>query len=98
MAGASAPALGLLSLLALRIECRSAISTVLFWGVATVINILVGGLVVVMAYAVAFFGVSWPDRVIKSRLFKWILRGPSHRLGGTGFDDRGATRRSLDGR
>jgi hypothetical protein len=29
-----------------------------------------------MAYAVAFFGVSWPDRVIKSRLFKWILRGP----------------------
>jgi len=29
-----------------------------------------------MAYAVAFFGVSWPDRVIKSRLFKWIIRGP----------------------
>ena len=29
-----------------------------------------------MAYAVAFFGVSWPDRVIRSRLFKWILRGP----------------------
>jgi hypothetical protein len=29
-----------------------------------------------MAYAVAFFGVSWPDRVIKSRLFKWIMRGP----------------------
>jgi hypothetical protein len=25
---------------------------------------------------VAFFGVSWPDRVIKSRLFKWIMRGP----------------------
>ncbi|RIK48907.1 MAG: hypothetical protein DCC59_14840 [Chloroflexi bacterium] len=33
-------------------------------------------MVVVMAYAVAFFGVSWPDRVIKSRLFKWIMRGP----------------------
>ncbi len=31
---------------------------------------------VVMAYAVAFFGVSWPDRVVKSRLFKWIMRGP----------------------
>jgi hypothetical protein len=29
-----------------------------------------------MAYAVAFFGVSWPDRVVKSRLFKWLLRGP----------------------
>jgi hypothetical protein len=25
---------------------------------------------------VAFFGVSWPDRVVKRRLFKWILRGP----------------------
>jgi hypothetical protein len=39
-------------------------------------NLLVGGLIVVMAYAVAFFGVSWPDRVVKSRLFKWIMRGP----------------------
>jgi hypothetical protein len=48
----------------------------LFWGAALVINILVAGLVVVMAYAVAFFGVSWPDRVVKSRLFKWIMRGP----------------------
>ncbi|MCF6277976.1 MAG: hypothetical protein L3J16_04405, partial [Anaerolineales bacterium] len=27
-------------------------------------------------YAVAFFGVSWPDRLVKSRLFKWIMRGP----------------------
>jgi hypothetical protein len=33
-------------------------------------------LVIVMAYAVAFFGVSWPDRLVKSRLFKWLLRGP----------------------
>ena len=29
-----------------------------------------------MAYAVAFFGVSWPDRVVKRRLFKWLMRGP----------------------
>jgi hypothetical protein len=41
-----------------------------------IINLAVGGLVIVMAYAVAFFGVSWPDRVVKSRLFKWIMRGP----------------------
>jgi hypothetical protein len=33
-------------------------------------------LIVVMAYAVAFFGVSWPDRVVKARLFKWLMRGP----------------------
>jgi hypothetical protein len=48
----------------------------LFWGGTTIINLMVGGLVIVMAYAVAFFGVSWPDRVVKSRLFKWIMRGP----------------------
>jgi hypothetical protein len=33
-------------------------------------------LLVVMAYSVAFFGVSWPDRVVKRRLFKWLMRGP----------------------
>jgi len=29
-----------------------------------------------MAYAVAFFGVPWPDRIVRSRLLKWLLRGP----------------------
>jgi hypothetical protein len=29
-----------------------------------------------MAYSVAFFGVSWPDRVVKRRLIKWLMRGP----------------------
>ena len=48
----------------------------LFWSIALLNSLMVGGLIVVMAYAVAFFGVSWPDRVIKSRLFKWIMRGP----------------------
>lgn len=33
-------------------------------------------LLVLMAYAVAYFGVSIPDRVVKSRLFQWIMRGP----------------------
>jgi hypothetical protein len=48
----------------------------IFWFLTVVVNIVVGGLVVMMAYAVAFFGVAWPDRVVKSRLFKWIMRGP----------------------
>ncbi len=48
----------------------------LFWVIAVFSNLLVGGLVVVMSYAVAFFGVPWPDRVVKSRLFEWIMRGP----------------------
>jgi hypothetical protein len=29
-----------------------------------------------MAYSVAYFGVPWPDLVVKRRLFKWLLRGP----------------------
>jgi len=48
----------------------------LFWFSAMISNLFVGALIVVMAYSVAFFGVSWPDRVVKRRLFKWILRGP----------------------
>lgn len=75
MAGATAPALGSYPYLLFGYEL-AAQHPFLFWGAATTINILVGGLVIVMAYAVAFFGVSWPDRVIKSRLFKWIMRGP----------------------
>jgi hypothetical protein len=75
MAGASAPALGCYPYL-LYGSALASRYPLAFWGAATIINLLVGGLVVVMAYAVAFFGVSWPDRVIKSRLFKWIMRGP----------------------
>jgi hypothetical protein len=49
----------------------------LFWIAATISNLLVSVLLVLMAYAVAFFGVSWPDRVVKRRLFKWLMRGPA---------------------
>ena len=48
----------------------------LFWMVSVFTVLLAAALLIVMAYAVAFFGVSWPDRVVKSRLFKWIMRGP----------------------
>ena len=75
MAGATAPALGSYPYLLYGSEL-AARHSLFFWSSALIINLLVGGLVVVMAYAVAFFGVSWPDRLVKSRLFKWILRGP----------------------
>ena len=75
MAGATAPALGSYPYLLFG-SSLAAYSPIFFWLVAVAINIAVGALIVVMAYAVAFFGVSWPDRVIKSRLFKWIMRGP----------------------
>ncbi len=48
----------------------------LFWLAAVVSNILVSIFLVVMAYGAAFFGVPWPDRVVKRRLFKWLMRGP----------------------
>jgi hypothetical protein len=75
MAGATAPALGSYPYLLFGSEIAARFP-LFFWGTLLVINILVGVLVVTMAYAVAFFGVSWPDRLVKSRLFKWLLRGP----------------------
>jgi len=75
MAGATAPALGSYPYLLFG-SSFAASFPLMFWTLATAINIIVGILIIVMAYAVAFFGVSWPDRVVKSRLFKWIMRGP----------------------
>ena len=75
MAGATAPALGSYPYLLFG-SGFAAQHPLLFWSVAFTNNLLVAVLVIVMAYAVAFFGVSWPDRVVKSRLFKWLLRGP----------------------
>jgi len=75
MAGATAPALGSYPYLLFGSDI-AARYPLLFWSVALIINLLVAGLVITMAYAVAFFGVSWPDRVVKTRLFKWLLRGP----------------------
>jgi len=75
MAGATAPALGSYPYLLFG-SGIAAQYPLAFWSAAVVINLLVAGLVITMAYAVAFFGVSWPDRVVKSRLFKWLLRGP----------------------
>ena len=75
MAGATAPAIGSYPYLMYGSSLAGQYPLA-FWGAALTVNIFVGGLIVVMAYAVAFFGVSWPDRLVKSRLFKWILRGP----------------------
>lgn len=47
----------------------------IFWLGAILSNLLVSVLIMLMAYAVAFFGVPWPDRVVKRRLIKWVMRG-----------------------
>jgi hypothetical protein len=75
MAGATAPALGSYPYLLFGSDLAARFP-LFFWSTAFIINVLVAVLVIVMAYAVAFFGVSWPDRIVKSRLFKWLLRGP----------------------
>lgn len=73
--GALAPALGAFPFLPYGPNF-AARHQLIFWSISVLTNILVGVLLVVMAYSVAFFGVSWPDRVVKTRLFKWIMRGP----------------------
>lgn len=73
--GALGPALGSYPYLVVGSEVAG-MFPLMFWVIATTSNMLIGGLVVLMAYAVAFFGSPWPDRIIKSRLFKWLLRGP----------------------
>jgi hypothetical protein len=75
MAGATAPALGSDPYLLFGSDFAARFP-LFFWSTVFIINLLVAVLVITMAYAVAFFGVSWPDRVVKSRLFKWLLRGP----------------------
>jgi hypothetical protein len=75
LAGSLAPALG--SYPYLLFGSSLAIQhPIIFWILATVSNIMVYFLLVLMAYSVAFFGVPWPDRVVKRRLFKWLMRGP----------------------
>lgn len=73
--GATAPALGSFPYLLFGSNFASS-NTLVFWLLAGLANFLVVGLLIVMAYAVSFFGASWPDRVVKTRLLRWILRGP----------------------
>ncbi len=75
MLGATAPAMGAYPYL-LYGSRFAAVHQELFWLIVIVTNFVVGALLVVMAYAVAFFGVTWPDRIVRARLLKWLLRGP----------------------
>lgn len=75
IAGALAPALGSFPYLLFG-SGFAARFPLTFWIVLTISNLAISALLVIMAYAVAFFGVPWPDRVVKRRLFKWLMRGP----------------------
>lgn len=73
--GAAAPFLGVYPFLSAggSFVLRAPLLT---WAVLGVVNLVVAVQIVMMTYAVAYFGVSFPDRVVKSRLFQWLLRGP----------------------
>ncbi len=73
---ALAPALGSFPFL-LYGSALAVVHPIIFWVIAMLGNLGVGTLIVIMAYAVAFFGVRWPDRVVKKRLVKWLMRGPA---------------------
>jgi hypothetical protein len=75
VSAAIAPALGAFPPLMVGSQLAAEHPTI-FWLLSVLSGILVGTMVVAMAYSVAFFGVPWPDRVVKTRLFKWLMRGP----------------------
>ena len=47
-----------------------------FWFFSILASSVTIFFMIVMTYTVSFFGVLWTDRQIKSRLFRWLLRGP----------------------
>jgi hypothetical protein len=46
------------------------------WLVILLLNLAIGAAITLMGYTVAYFGASAPDRVIKRRLIKFLIRGP----------------------
>lgn len=73
--GGIAPALGSFPYLLFG-SALASVHPLVFWVTVLLSNLLVSVLLIIMAYSVAFFGVSWPDRIVKRRLFKWLMRGP----------------------
>ena len=75
IAGSIAPVLGAFPFLMILQPAPSS-APLLFWGAVGLTSLAVAGSLILMAYVVAYYGVSYPDRVVKGRLFQWILRGP----------------------
>lgn len=46
------------------------------WSAILLVNMGVGAAITFMGYTVAYYGASAPDRVIKRRLIKYLIRGP----------------------
>jgi hypothetical protein len=75
MATFAAPAAGVFPYLLLTGWPASVPGTAL-WLLLVLGNVAVGLMLVLLAYSVAFFGALTPDRVVKHRLVRFLLRGP----------------------
>jgi len=71
----AAPAAGVFPYLLLTGWPPSAPGTAL-WLMLVLGNVFIGLMLVLLAYSVAFFGALTPDRVVKHRLVRFLLRGP----------------------
>ncbi len=75
IAGSAAPAIGAFPFLMFGGALPAALPR-LFWGLVALTSLAVAASLVLLAYVVAYYGVSYPDRVVKGRMLQWILRGP----------------------
>lgn len=71
----AAPGLGVFPYLIL-VSRAGATSPSMVLILASIANVAVGIMLVVMAYSVAYYGVLSPDRVVKRQLVYFLLRGP----------------------
>lgn len=71
----AAPALGMFPYL-LPVGWPYAFPLLLPWIAVLIVNMGVGAAITFMGYTMAFFGASAPDRVIKRRMVKYLIRGP----------------------
>lgn len=71
----AAPALGMFPYL-LPVGWPAAFPRLVPWIGILLVNMGVGAAITFMGYTVAYFGASAPDRVIKRRMVKYLIRGP----------------------
>jgi truncated hemoglobin YjbI len=71
----AAPSLGMFPYL-LPVGWPSAFPQLFPWLAVLLVNMAVGAGITFMGYTVAYYGASAPDRVIKRRMVKYLIRGP----------------------
>lgn len=50
---------------------------ILFWLTSSLANLIILFMVLLLGYSVTTFCVSWSSRVVRIKLFEWLLRGPA---------------------